>query len=311
MTTIDEGSGVRTSAVGRLGDTADGPDYPTGGPCTAQKHGTRAAYVAGCRCPDARKANREYAHYRKQRTAQAAFGAAVPFTVTAADTRSIIDQLRGVGWSLRRIEAETRIGRDHLARIYGRTGRPLTRVRWATHQKLVALLERDPVIADGHLVDAYETWQRIRGLIALGYPKTWIAQRLGIGRALQLGEYVVTARNAEKVRRLVDECGATPGPSARARQYAADQGWTPDLVWQADVDIEPLDGPVVDEVAVERVCAGDAVPLTSEERLEVVRRLVARGRHTYEIATALHVSGQTAKALLTQIDQEQQQEMSA
>jgi hypothetical protein len=273
--------------------------------CTAGRHGTRAAYVAGCRCPDARKANREYAHYRKQRTAQAAFGAAVPFTVPVTDTRSIIDQLRGTGWTLRRIEAETGIGRDHLSRIYGSTGRPLNRVRWSTHQKLAALLDRDPIVAGGALVDAYPTWQRVRGLIALGYSKTWIAGQLGIGRALQLGEYVVTARNAEKVRVLVDRYGATPGPSLRARSYAAGRGWTPDLIWQADADADPsLDGPVLDEVAIERACDGEQVHLTRAERLEAVRRLATRGWLTSQIATCLHLNGQVTSALLAQVAQE-------
>jgi hypothetical protein len=266
--------------------------------CTAARHGTRAAYVAGCRCPDARKANRDYAKYRDRRTAQAAFGSAAPFSVPVADTLSVIEQLRGIGWTLRRIEAEARIGRDHLARIDGRTCRPLRRVRWATHQRLVALLDREPVLAGGRLIDAYQTWQRVHGLIALGYPKVWIARQLGSDRALQLGRYTITARNAEKIRELVDTYGGTLGPSDAARRYAVRHGWTPDLIWQAD-DHEEFFHTFnnIDSVAVERFVAGDdRVPLNHAEKCCAYKEMLRRGVPRNQVVARLRVSWATAQS---------------
>jgi hypothetical protein len=293
MTTIDCGTRVPDTLV--ISSTGFAHSVDDG--CTATRHGTRAAYVAGCRCPDARRANREYAKYRGRRTAKAEFGAAPPFSVPAAHAVAVLDQLRGIGWSLRRIEAATGIGRDHLSRIYGKTQRPLNRVRWATFEQLCALLNQQPAVAPGALVDAYSTWQRVRGLIALGYPKTWIAQQIGHGRALQLGAYVVTARNADKVRHLTDRFGATPGPSDAARRYAAQRGWTADLIWQADDDNDVSTTPGsrchdyddIDEIAVERACAGESVRLSRPERLAAVRRLRTAGRGYEEIARRLRV----------------------
>jgi hypothetical protein len=270
--------------------------------CSASRHGTRAAYVRGCRCPDARRANREYAKYRDRRTAQAEFGAADPFSVPAATTRAVIEQLRGTGWTLRRIEATTGIGRDHLSRINGHTKRPLRRVRWATHQKLSALLDRDPVVAAGALIDAYATWQRVHGLIALGYPKVWIARQLGHDRALQLGEFVVTTRNAEKISDLADHFGATRGPSEAARRYAAARGWTPELLWAADdyEDTNPHPAALthVDPVVVERLLDGEPTKATRSERLEAVRILRAHGMSRTQIADRLHISGATVNTAL-------------
>lgn len=265
--------------------------------CTASRHGTRAAYVAGCRCPEAREANRRYAHERKHRTARAEFGAADPYTVPAARAVEEIARLRRNGWSLRRIEAATRIGRDHIQRILGRTSRPLKRVRWATYIALRDLADAPP-LAGGQLVDATGTWRRLHALIALGYPQTWLARELGLGRALQLNRERVTVRNAEKVAALYDRLSMTPGPSERTRVMAWRKGYLPPLAW----DDEDLDDPDAwpglraqaddaDEVTVERFVKWALlqptrtqalreprpVDLNDAERVEVTRRLLDAG----------------------------------
>lgn len=51
--------------------------------------------------------------------------------------------------------------------------------------------------------------------------------------------------------------------------------------------------PYVDEIAVERACAGDPVVLTVAERAEAVRRLTERGMVAHEIAKRLRVAPRT------------------
>lgn len=276
--------------------------------CSASRHGTRAAYVRGCRCPEARAANSRYQAYRERRLARAAFNADEPFTVPVEQTRSVVLQLRGIGWSLRRIEAETGIGRDHLQRIQGHTNRPVQTVRIATHKRLAALLERDVAVADGHRVDAQPTWRLIHGLIALGYPKCWIAGQITGGRALQLSPWLVTVANARKVRALADRYGMTPGPSDAARRYATERGWTTELLWDDPPFLGSTDvpeAPDVDEVAVARFLNGDnGIRLNRDEKWAAYLTLRAQ-RVTHNQATIrLGLSGATGKVWAARYDDE-------
>jgi hypothetical protein len=52
-------------------------------------------------------------------------------------------------------------------------------------------------------------------------------------------------------------------------------------------------GDFLDDVAIERACAGDPVGLTSAERAEAVARLTAAGVSANEIARRLRVTGRT------------------
>lgn len=54
----------------------------------------------------------------------------------------------------------------------------------------------------------------------------------------------------------------------------------------------------IDEVAIERACAGELIRLTADERLEAVRRLLARGLLRSHIAQRLHTNGSTVNALV-------------
>lgn len=252
--------------------------------CTATRHGgTRSAYVGGCRCPNARAANTTYQRSRERRAAHVATGAIPAPTVTTGEARAVVEQLLGLGWTRRRICAVTGINRSNLSRLQGGTRYPVKYVYRDTYDRLHALLDQDPVHAGGHLVDAYPTWQRIRGLIALGYTKKWIASQLGqTGHGLQINPYRITAHHAELVRDLADTYGATAGPSLRARNYAAARSWTPDLIWQAaDNDDDPEDVLLendADPVVIERLINGVSVPgATRDEQYTAYRTLRDRG----------------------------------
>lgn len=273
------------------------------GPCTAPRHGTRGAYVVGCRCPEAREANRAYAAMRDRRVLQASYGAADPLSVPVARARVEIARLEAAGWSRRRIEAATGIKRDHLARIAGGTGRPVRRVLWATFTALRDLPDAPPAVG-GQLVDAAGTWRRLEALIAIGWPKSHLARELGRGRALQLHRDKVTVRTAQAVADLYDRLSMQPGPSQRARDYARDRGYVPPLGWDDDQLDDPAGAPApapaaaprrtdrfVDPVAVDEAIAGrlPALSLSRAERLDAVRRLHERGVPQKQIAARLRM----------------------
>lgn len=98
-----------------------------------------------------------------------------------------------------------------------------TRIRRETAEKLRAVDHK--MQADGAIIDGRETWERIRWILARGYTRGEIAQRLGAKRAaLQLRRKVL-ARTALKVARLRDQVeretanlsGTRPCPDCETR----------------------------------------------------------------------------------------------
>ncbi len=254
--------------------------------CTAKRHGTRGAYVAGCRCPEARRANTRYAHERKRRTAKAAFGAAPPYTVPVETARDVLQQLEATGWTRRQIEAASGIKRDRLSRIAGGTARPVsTTVFHSTYRRLDDLRRLPTPIAPSALIDGTGTHRRLQALVTIGYPKCELAQMLGIGRSLQLRDRV-TKRNADKVAELYQQLQHTPGPSPAARAYGTRHGWLHPGWWDDDTIDDPTHQPHtsdaphrhddIDPIAVDLACAGRDVgrTLTRAERITAVLRLV-------------------------------------
>lgn len=69
--------------------------------------------------------------------------------------------------------------------------------------------------------------------------------------------------------------------------------------------MRPDDGDV-DEVAVERACAGEPIPLTRLERVEAVRRLAGQGLGRREVSSRLRIQGTTATRLIRQVAAERE-----
>jgi hypothetical protein len=203
------------------------------------------------------------------------------------------------GWSLRRIEAETGIGRDHLCRINGRTARPLKRVRWATYQTLLDLSAQPAPVPPGRLIDGTGTQRRLHALIAIGWPKAQLAYQLSGGRALQIRPGLVTVRNAAKVQALYEQLWRTSGPSAAARRYAAERGWPPPLFW----DDELIDDPTYQgeqEFTNDFINATkypDTVRTRFADALPVVAQLSAKGKSAQQIAEHLGCSQRRVERL--------------
>jgi hypothetical protein len=178
--------------------------------------------------------------------------------------------------------------------IWGKTrpnGRlaPTSRLRKGTADKILAL-EFDP--ADNALVPAIGGVRRIRALVALGWSQAKLSAALGFNNRTE----EIFARNDRAITALYERLSMQLPPeqthrdkisASRARNYANSHGWEPPLAWD-DESIDDLaaatymtpdaDDTAVDEAAIERRMAGDkSVELTSEERVEAVRRMLARG----------------------------------
>lgn len=146
------------------------------------------------------------------------------------------------------------------------------------------------------LLDSTGTRRRVEALMRLGWPAHAIAARGGWGtpeavRQLRMRARV-TPRNAASAAAVYDALSMTVGPSAETRRRAELAGWPPPLAWNniddpadrpaGDALVEDLDD--VDEAVVLRVLAGDRLPATRAERLEVIRRWDASGRSRNELA---------------------------
>lgn len=157
------------------------------------------------------------------------------------------------------------------------------------------------------LVDATGTRRRVQALSALGWSQSYLGERFGVGvSAVQQWTVssLVQAKTATSVRRLYDELSMTPGPSARARGWAAKRGWPPPLAWDDDTIDDPAARPYrprtkstddqpstagaerldVDEVLVLRALRGERTHGANRlERAEVLRRWTAMGRSVDEL----------------------------
>lgn len=162
-------------------------------------HGSRTAYVRGCRCEDCRGANRDYARMRERRRSHPDVWGQPTDLVGALKARHAVDRLQAMGFGMRRISELTGISRHSLHEI----ARGITRrTRPSTVEALEALCASD--LAWGQLVDAAPTWARIDALRAAGYTKTALAGMLGRGAALQIRPDRVRRSTERDVRELYE-----------------------------------------------------------------------------------------------------------
>lgn len=210
-------------------------------------HGTRACYVAGCRRPECRAANRAYNNHRNR---MAAYGRPTTNLVDATPVREHVQALTAAGMGTRAIAEAAGVSRNTLrALLNGRGHRPPTR---RLHPDTAeAILAVRPVPAAHALVDAAGTRRRVQALIVLGWSQAKLATRLGM-KPTNFGDLLtsqqVTAATARAVAALYDQLWHVAPPedthrdriaASRARRYAADRGWLPPMAW----DDELLDLP--------------------------------------------------------------------
>jgi hypothetical protein len=168
-------------------------------------------------------------------------------------------------------------------------------------------LERGPL-----LVDATGTRRRLQALIAIGWPRRALAERLGTRPANILRQRRVRAGTARRVARVYDQLSMTPGPDPRCAEAARRRGWAPPLAWDDDqIDdpraqpAAPLGEPAADEVAVDRALAARSIRgLAEPDRLAAAARAREQGAATpAAVAHRLGTSAAVAARLLRQLDQ--------
>jgi hypothetical protein len=215
-------------------------------------HGTRARYTngpgpgkgPGCRCEGCRAANRED---QRRITRLRAYGQWQPFA-PAGPAREHVRALAraGIGW--RRAAELAGVPQSTMrALMYGASNRePCARIRPQTAAAILAVRAELRNVAAGTPVDAAGTRRRLEALVAIGWSRAKLGDRLGIG-ATGMSELLrrgrVTAGRAQAAADLYDELWNRPPPenewrekisAARSRNYAREHGWAPPVAWDDD-----------------------------------------------------------------------------
>lgn len=157
-------------------------------------HGSRARYLAGCRCLLCRAANAEYRTdcYRAPETVQ---------LVSAKRVRRHLQVLRRCGMGYREVARKAGVDPKHLRQI--RSG-DRHRIRATTEACVLGVESRKPL---GALTPAAGTWQLIRRLQTKGFKLVDLARRLHPGRPvdhLRCGRRKVRISTAVQVRRFYE-----------------------------------------------------------------------------------------------------------
>lgn len=170
--------------------------------CQQAEHGTRARYVAGCKCLRCRAANSNYNVSRRQAKENGDSRALV-----SADKALVhIKRLSAKGIGYKAVAEASGVSRSVVGRILWGDKRFL---RVPTEAAILAVDEQ--AIADHAHVPAGPTWQKIERLLEDGYTKTQIAKWLGSKAktpALQLQRDFITAKSALAVERLCAKLAA-------------------------------------------------------------------------------------------------------
>lgn len=195
-------------------------------------------------------------HYMQQRDRQIAYGRWQVLYTEAEPVRLHIKELNAAGLGLRRISQLSGVNRKTLQWIVGgrseRGTPPSYKVLQDNADRLLAIpipsSVRHQGVADHRPVAAVGTRRRLQALVAFGYPRCYLADRIGMlpsnfGRLLSDTNSQVLAITARKVVALFDELSATPGPSSRARKDAARRGWAVPMAWDDDTIDDPLATP--------------------------------------------------------------------
>lgn len=203
-----------------------------------REHGDRLRYMGGCRCFQCRRANSAYEAARKVARANGEGNGIVP----AAAARAHLKALSEAGIGRRMVSAASDVSETCLQEVIA--GRKVN-IRAATERAILAVTK--DAAGDGALVPGKATWKMLDQLLADGYTKSYLAQRLGSKAktpALQLKRDFVTVRSAHLVERLYDklkfECAK---PTLRLLAKLRDEGYTQQQIAQRLAAIADQDEP--------------------------------------------------------------------
>jgi|SRR5579864_4217741 len=160
-------------------------------------HGTRLRYMSGCKCLCCRAANSRY-ECRRAELRRCGFSNPI---VSADATRKHVLALRHRGIGYKTVARNAGVSKTILASVLA--GRRVN-VRRMTEKRVLELGDRGGP-AGGAIVPARNTWLQINRLLREGFTKTALAQRLGVGKAIQFRSDRVRASTAAKVDRFFRE----------------------------------------------------------------------------------------------------------
>jgi len=157
-------------------------------------HGTRLRYMAGCKCFQCRRANSDYERERQAARKAGDWNGVVSSSKARRHLRML--SKRGVGRNA--VRKATDCSRTILQQILAGNRK---HIRARTERKILAVTLACAL--DGALTDAARSWRLIDELVALGYTKSLIANRLGFqNRGIQISKNFVRIGTEASVIKL-------------------------------------------------------------------------------------------------------------
>jgi len=240
-------------------------------------HGERARYLRGCRCSSCSKAHYRYmSRYRLDRER------GTHRRVPGAPARKHAQALYDAGWTT-----------SQIADAAGCLQTTVSRLLRGCHKTIRAdiatrILAAKPTIAacsPTTFVPAVGTVRRVQALMSIGYTLNSIAQDVGmyrtaLGNVLNGKRATVTVATAVAMARVYSRRSKTSGPSLRARLYAARQGWSGPLAWDAASIDDPKARPETDTTqapeSIRDIAAARADEIKHLGRFGVAEEEIAR-----------------------------------
>jgi len=186
-----------------------------------------------------------------------AYGRWQPYT-DAGPVRDHLLALSSVGIGWKRAAELSGVSTGAVSKLlFGGPGNraPAKRVRPETAAAILAVPAAPSSLSAGSLVSAAGTRRRLQALVAIGWPQSQLAARLGVqpgNLGSMLAREHVRAGTARAVEILYDQLWSHP-PSetdhrsrisaSRARSYAQARGWPPPMAWDDDLIDDPAATP--------------------------------------------------------------------
>jgi hypothetical protein len=160
-------------------------------------HGTLVRYTMGCRCDECKAVKTSYGRERKEAQRNGKGNPRVPADAARAHLALLSDA--GIGY----LRVSELAGVNHNIVWKIRTGER-KHIMFTTEQKILSITPDD--ISDSTTIDASETWKKIDWLLAHGFTKTSLAQKLGLATpALQIGKKLVMRKTARRIEEIYNE----------------------------------------------------------------------------------------------------------
>lgn len=182
-----------------------------------------------------------------------------------------------------------------------------------------AAYSRDRAYGRPRKVPAIGGVRRVQALMAIGWSRTYIAQRLGMtsGNVRVYANYpTMRTWRADAIKSLYVELleADIGGPSERTITLARMNGFLPPPAWEG-VDMDDPDAVpnyryeepaapdvIIDEVAIQRAIRGERIKLTQPERLEALRLMRLNGETPTEMSRRLRIGGTRVIELIDRLD---------